>query len=538
MWSLYLVTLPPWGIEGIETRHLYAAVGSSVFFPGEKIDNFTFYDFRKGSLLIVTCHHGCSVRDPYNKRGDFFQHNGTFLLNELRVEDSGIFEYEMNFTMKRQIHLHVMAPVMEPVLLLKENRSHCLVIFTCRAEGGGPLNFTFMRNDNEIVENAVSLDNSISLSMDGSDPKTSGRFSCIVRNMISSQTSPAVELLPPVTLKLRIMRLFVIGFLCHWISAVCILCMKYICKKWRKENQEEEEIIDGPKTLQSQADQHKGPRYRDTVNKDRTLSLVSRTFSIVDRLLGFLKELAVLVICVDGEIIPGWVCFLPVIFLLCRVFYWIFFFINKSRKLNIRAPHVVEVAMTVSNLIVVPAFCMAVLVILFVRYRSACGTMDISLVVLFHVCALIFIFYLWMKSKVKGKLYIPGQQGQPESQQLVNMPNGDKGPSGSNGVIRSPEDNGVIRSPEDNGNIGSPKDIRNPNCEGPVPPGIVENPNLDQEAPVQSEVFAEEHSEDQMIPDPEKGQPKVPKEVPCNSHVTDLTIDMEVEVDKGPVANG
>ncbi|XP_040191000.1 uncharacterized protein LOC120924009 [Rana temporaria] len=621
------------GVEAMETHHLYGAIGSSVLFPVVDVDNDTFYDLiRADESVVVTCYGVCQVRFPYTERGHFYQNNGTFLLNELRAEDNGTFVYKINLIPKGRIHLLVMAAVKEPVLLKQEaivNGSQCLVTFTCQAEGDGPFNFTLLRDDNEIIQSVIGPDNSSSVIMDGWHPKTFGRFSCMVANAISSQTSPAIERLPPVPLKGMVMELIVIAFLCHWIFALCILCVKYICMKLRKEknnnneeknhnneeknhnneeknhNNEEKNHNNEEKTLQSDAHHHHhhhGPEHRDTasradgslsirplsrwgcpnhthstVNEDKILGLINRTFTIADNILGFLKEFAVLIICLDEAIMPaGWWCAVAAVpgsFLLCRVIYWIFFFMNRHRETNVRFSSTVGVfcspAMIASNMIVIPAFCIAILVILLIRYRPPCGTMDISPLILTAVCVLIFIFYLWIKSKVKakGKEYIQGKEDQPESQQLVNVPNGDIGRPKNNGDIGAPENNGDIGRPKNNGDLGGPKnngdigrpknngdlggpknngdiggpeDNRNPNCEGPVLPGIVGNPNVDQEAPMQSEVFNEGDPEDQMIPKPKDGQ--LAEEVPCNSHVGAghclLTIEKELVVDKGPVSNG
>ncbi|XP_073474217.1 uncharacterized protein [Aquarana catesbeiana] len=570
---LPLVLTASWtvGVEVMETHHLYGAIGSSVLFPEVNVGNDTVYDLIRGDGAhkgyVVTCHGVCNVRFPYTERGHFFQNNGTFLLNKLRAEDSGTFDYKINLSLKGRIHLRVMAPVKEPVLLKQEaivNGSQCLVTFTCQAEGDGPFNFTLLRNNNEKIQNVTSLYNSSSLSMDGWHP---GIFSCMVANAISFQTSSGIELLPPVTLKEMVIRLIVIAFLCHWFFALCILSKEFIYKKLRKEKQKDEDNT--KKTLQSDAHQHRGPEHRDTVNStdgshsicpltkwrcpnhnrstvDKILCLINRIFTIADNFLGFLKECAVLIICLDGEIIPAECGCVPAFFLLCRVIYWIFFFVNRCRQTNVRFSSAVEVfcnpAMIFSNMVVIPAFCIAILVIITIRYGSPCGTMDISPAVLPVACVLIFIFYSWIKAKVKakGKAYIQGKEGQPESQHLVDIPNGDIGHPENNNDIGRPENNGDIGQLENNGDMGQPKDNRNPNCEGPVPPGIIGNPNVEQDAPMQCEVFNEGHPEDQMIPKPRDGQ--LAEAVPCNSHVGAghclLTIEKELVVDKGPVSNG
>lgn len=93
----------------METHHLYGAIGSSVLFPEVNVGNDTVYDLmRADGSYVVTCHEVCNVRLPYTERGHFFQNNGTFLLNELRAEDSGTFDYKINLSLKGRIHLRVM----------------------------------------------------------------------------------------------------------------------------------------------------------------------------------------------------------------------------------------------------------------------------------------------------------------------------------------------------------------------------------------------------------------------------------------------
>ncbi|XP_077334504.1 uncharacterized protein LOC143975821 isoform X2 [Lithobates pipiens] len=621
--TLYTAT----GVEVMETHHLYGAIGSSVRFPAVNVGDSTVYDLiRVNGSHVVACHGVCNVRSPYTERGHFYQNNGTFVLNELRAEDSGEFNYNINLKLKGRIHLRVMAPVTEPVLLKQEamvNGSQCLVTFECRAEGDGPFIFTLLRNDNEIMQNVTSPDNSSSL--DDWHPKTSGIFSCKVANAIGFQTSPGIQLLPPVTLKGKVTRMIVIAFLCHWFFALCILLNKHVFNKLRKKKQEKkvnnkekvnnnEEKVNSKekvnnneaKALQSNAHQDRGPEHRDTinsgdgshaicpltgrrcpnhtcstVNKDKILRLINRTITIADNIVGFLKELAVLIISLDGEIIPaawGWV---PGVFLLCRVIYWIFFFVNRCKKTNVKFSSAVELfcnaVLIFSNVVAIPAFCIAILVMITIRYRPPCGAMDIYPAVLPAVCLLIFIFYLLIKPKLKakGKAYIQAKEDQPESQHLVNLLNGDIGHPEKDGDIGHPEKDGDIGHPENNGDIGHPDNYgdighpendgdmghpekdgdighpenygdighpennRNPNGEGPVPPGIVGNPNVD-EAPKQSEVSNEGDPEDQMIPKPKDGQ--LPEEVPCNRYVGAghclLTIEKELVDEKGPVSNG
>ncbi|XP_072262816.1 uncharacterized protein [Pyxicephalus adspersus] len=259
------------GYESIQIHHLHAAIGSSVSFPRVIIIEDTFLDLKRADeTIVLTCYYGCTVRDPYTSRVIFNQHNGTFQLTELKKEDSGIYEYHMNFTLKERINLQVMVPVMNSDLLKEEvkNESQCLINFTCQADGEGPFNFTFLKNY-RIIHSDVSKDNFSSLTLIYLNPGTSGTYTCIVSNQISNTTSPAIGL--PISVKNEqiVTAFFVIGW------GVTILCIHLIdFFKWWKQQRAKN----------------------------------------------------------GGGFIPEWCLFFPAFVLLCRIMFWIIVLINKQRK--------------------------------------------------------------------------------------------------------------------------------------------------------------------------------------------------------------
>ncbi|XP_072262815.1 uncharacterized protein [Pyxicephalus adspersus] len=294
------------GYESIQIHHLHAAIGSSVSFPRVIIIEDTFLDLKRADeTIVLTCYYGCTVRDPYTSRVIFNQHNGTFQLTELKKEDSGIYEYHMNFTLKERINLQVMVPVMNSDLLKEEvkNESQCLINFTCQADGEGPFNFTFLKNY-RIIHSDVSKDNFSSLTLIYLNPGTSGTYTCIVSNQISNTTSPAIGL--PISVKNEqiVTAFFVIGW------GVTILCIHLIdFFKWWKQQ-----------------------RAKNGVDQDfRKPSLCSRAFTLASRVFGFINEFLAM-FSVYGGFIPEWCLFFPAFVLLCRIMFWIIVLINKQRK--------------------------------------------------------------------------------------------------------------------------------------------------------------------------------------------------------------
>ncbi|XP_040191051.1 uncharacterized protein LOC120924156 isoform X2 [Rana temporaria] len=536
---IFLVMLVPrasWttGGGGLETPHLYAEIGSSVSFPGVKIDNYTVYDLSGANgAVVVACHGGCKVRDPYTQRGHFYQHNGTFLLTRLRKEDSGIFEYTVNFTSKGQIHLWVMAPVMDPILEqeARENGTRCSVTVTCQAKGDGPLSFTILRND-KILHNVTVTDDSASLSVDGRDPEMSGIFSCVVRNAVSSETSPSIVFLPPVKPWQTEMVLVAIGLFLQWGVTMLYSLLEICLPKCRKSNRGQFRQMNGNKD--------------EVVQDSGTPSLCSEVLTTADNLLGFIKESLAVAISVFGCIIPWWCWVIPAFFFLCRTMHWIIQLVNRCRKTREKISFFFvkvfcAVAIGISSVLGVPTFCIAVLVIFYLHHSCPCPCgmtskwpLYVSIVPIAFVI-LCIISYLYVKQKAKAKRK---KQSQPEDVKTQlqtvftsNFPDGGQ--------------------PEENGN---------PDCEEREPGVIVAIPNGDVENPEQGascENSTEEAPEDHLIPKPKEGQSQGSVEIPCKSHLGEapnhedpdgtedtegqclLTVPSEVvALDKDRVANG
>ncbi|XP_072262810.1 uncharacterized protein [Pyxicephalus adspersus] len=378
------------GYESIQIHHLHAAIGSSVSFPRVIIIEDTFLDLKRADeTIVLTCYYGCTVRDPYTSRVIFNQHNGTFQLTELKKEDSGIYEYHMNFTLKERINLQVMVPVMNSDLLKEEvkNESQCLINFTCQADGEGPFNFTFLKNY-RIIHSDVSKDNFSSLTLIYLNPGTSGTYTCIVSNQISNTTSPAIGL--PISVKNEqiVTAFFVIGW------GVTILCIHLIdFFKWWKQQ-----------------------RAKNGVDQDfRKPSLCSRAFTLASRVFGFINEFLAM-FSVYGGFIPEWCLFFPAFVLLCRIMFWIIVLINKQRKSRVKKFPAIENfcdrVMFISNVFGVPTFIIVVLVIFGKNYYCPCGMTYIWQLITPIFCvpivflALLFFFYIsWYGDMETQHLY-------------------------------------------------------------------------------------------------------------------------------------
>lgn len=164
-------------------------------------------------------------------------------------------------------------------------------------------------------------------------------------------------------------------------------------------------------------------------------------------------------------------------------------------------------AMRLSSVLGVPAFCVAVLVVVNKCYSCPCPcriTYESLVYVLMMPIAflgLCFLSYMYLKKKAKAKGI---QQSQPEDvkAQQIDLQNG-------------------FISHVTNGGIGQPEDKSNPDCEEHLPGVVVDIPNGDQENPEQEascENSTEEGPGDRLIPKPEGGQLQGSLEIQCKSN--------------------
>ncbi|XP_077334506.1 uncharacterized protein LOC143975822 [Lithobates pipiens] len=417
--------------------------------------------------------------------------------------------------------------VLEPVFTLevRENGSQCLVTITCQAKGDGSLNFRIQRGD-KIFHNVTRRDNSVSLSMDGWDPDTSGRFFCNVTNAVSFNTSSAIELPPPVKPGQMEMMIIVIGLFLQWGGTILYSLSPKCSTSWQKWRQRNGYIDEGFQGF-------------------RTSFLRSKALTTADNIFGFIKESLAVYMFAHEHFIPVWCLVIATNFLLCRTIYWIIILVNSRRETRMKfffVKCVCAMAMRVSSVVGVPAFCVAVLVVFNLCYSCTCpctvtfGRLLYALVMPMAFLGLWFLSYMWIFFDLKKKVKARGmQQSQPED-------------------VKTQLQNGFI-SP--NGGKGHPEGNSNPGCEEHPPEVLVDIPNGDQENPEQEasrENPTEEFPEDQLIPEPEdRGSLEIPREGnfgaapnhedPDDSEDTEgqclLTVATTVvALDKDRVANG
>ncbi|XP_075038760.1 uncharacterized protein LOC142099243 isoform X2 [Mixophyes fleayi] len=278
----------------------FGTVGSSVLLRGVPIDRDTAYDLKKGNIIIVAYHGSAKVRGEYAQRGNFSSNNGTFLLWDLRREDSGIYEHWVNSTVRRKSNLRVIEKVNEPILSredLQADNGRCLVKLLCTAWGEGPFNVSFLRDEKDVNQNITRKDNVTILVIDSWDPDSAGSYTCNSSNPVSWNMAETITVVLSTATHWKLIAAVVITVLSpRWCFFVVILIIKYIKREKDME----------------QADQH--------ICKSRY------TFQAIiqaEFLLGFLWELAAAVICLIGHFFPNPWKYIPVglfsVLVLCRI---------------------------------------------------------------------------------------------------------------------------------------------------------------------------------------------------------------------------
>ncbi|CAH2299153.1 biliary glyco [Pelobates cultripes] len=189
---LFLLSGP--GTEGKERYEIYRETGSSVQIPGMKIRDNDYHELKKsdGKTEFVAIYHGSpQLHQVYENRG--LLKSGFFLLNKLMKEDSAVYSYYVNNKIQAETRLIVLDPVEKPVLQKTEEvvNDTCWIVLQCMGSGEH-LNVTFWKSGLQIENVNLSV-NSTSLYLNGSDPQTSGRYSCQLSNPISHRMSDEVH---------------------------------------------------------------------------------------------------------------------------------------------------------------------------------------------------------------------------------------------------------------------------------------------------------------------------------------------------------
>ncbi|XP_063315834.1 uncharacterized protein LOC134615275 isoform X2 [Pelobates fuscus] len=159
-----------------------------------KIRDNDYHELKKsdGKTGFVAIYHGSTqLHQDYENRG--LLKSGFFLLKKLMKEDSGVYSYYVNNKIQVETRLIVLDPVEKPVLQKTEEvgNDKCQIVLQCMASIEN-LNVTFWKSGLQIENVNLSV-NSTSLYLNGSDPRTSGRYSCQLSNPISHRMSDEVH---------------------------------------------------------------------------------------------------------------------------------------------------------------------------------------------------------------------------------------------------------------------------------------------------------------------------------------------------------
>ncbi|XP_068122224.1 uncharacterized protein [Hyperolius riggenbachi] len=350
-------------VEGMKARKLYAASGSAVSFPAVQLDSETMFDFRLYDGTILLSCHGCHspmIRSPYTHRARFLPHNGTFILYSVRKEDSGIYRQVVNMSITAEVHLQVIAPVSGPITWtkeVKEDNGQCWVLLYCQVPGEDWLQITLLNKEEKIPQNLTTrTDNSSLLSLDGRDPSSAGIYYCTVVNEVSSETSQGIRLLPA-TWEQVLMVHVVTVWLFYW-GVVSLPCFLYVVISW---------LV---KMRNKRKQKGKVPEEKQSSKP----SVISKAFTGTDIILGFLREIFVIYICLRGGFFSEWWACAPACSLLCRIILCIC--LHPSQWIGPSVEILMRLLITAFNMIGLPIFCIFVLRIYYTHYDCSCVMMS------------------------------------------------------------------------------------------------------------------------------------------------------------------
>ncbi|KAG8536648.1 hypothetical protein GDO81_025951, partial [Engystomops pustulosus] len=189
------------GNVDIRKYEKYRPVGSAYIFPPVPFTKGTVYDLQRANHnLVITFHEIENIRPPYSGRSKFYKNNGTFVLENLREDDSGLYEQKVNMTLVAYIRLYVIELVKQ-LAMQKVNETiqdePCQVILACYVQASYPHNVTFLKDGKEVTENVTRMDHSSFLSLDTRDPQSAGTYTCRLYYPLGTRTSGEIQLLTP-----------------------------------------------------------------------------------------------------------------------------------------------------------------------------------------------------------------------------------------------------------------------------------------------------------------------------------------------------
>ncbi|XP_075038426.1 uncharacterized protein LOC142099085 isoform X2 [Mixophyes fleayi] len=209
--------------------------GSSVLIPGLEGDfsEEMIHELKKvkgNPDWLAQYHGGPQVHNAYVKRGQFYNQNKSFLLENLTKEDSGVYEQWLNQEVLFRVILNVTDPVEKSDLTRTEdNNGSCHIYLQCSGLGGDPLNVTYLKDGVEINRNISRKSKVGGLVLNGADPQDWGNYTCNLTNLVSWKMSQHLVVQPAAIEEEFVpfcISCFGISICCIHILCHCFQCIK------------------------------------------------------------------------------------------------------------------------------------------------------------------------------------------------------------------------------------------------------------------------------------------------------------------------
>ncbi|XP_051899813.1 hepatocyte cell adhesion molecule-like isoform X3 [Pristis pectinata] len=180
------------------SQELFGAIGSSILLPGfsneevKKVQHvrWAFHDIR--ILDYYNASHKNSFTNSYKNRCTFLASNGSLLLKNIRIQDTGLYkvDLDLNANSSRVIKLTVIEQLSKPSISTNSNFVDTDIELDCQVSAGNASSVLWLKDDKVITNGRYQfMENNLKLFITNAKKSDCGIYWCIIENPVSKENS-------------------------------------------------------------------------------------------------------------------------------------------------------------------------------------------------------------------------------------------------------------------------------------------------------------------------------------------------------------